>query len=247
MYVDAQMEALVGRLPPVADPAWKGATPEQIAEIEQIASGNLPDFYRWFLAKMGGTLDSPREDFRASTVIATYRQGIVQPDPRYLLIGRNPDPVMPRLFFYDLEERCRDDARLLSRPEDGPPWEAEAETFREHLAWGLVLIHRVMSHPQRCEGSLTNDGGTVFEHLDQLMHRFGFTTPIDTGAFCGVYERDDAAMTCMSAVKDSNLGLQFFRLGGPDAGSIRRILGEIATATPLEVRITGWSPPLPSP
>ena len=239
MYVDAQMQALVARLPPGTDAAWKGAAPEHIAEIERIAGGDLPDFYRWFLATMGDTVDSPREDFRAATVIAAHREGLVQAHSRFLLIGRNPDPVMPRLFFYDRDAACRDDARLVSRPESGPPWETEAETLREHLAWGLVLIHRVATRPQRWQGSLASDTGAVFEHLDPVMRRLGFTAPIDTGSFCGVYERDDAAMTCMSAVKHDNLGRSFFRLGGPDADTLRSILDAIAGSTPLEVEITG--------
>ena len=38
--------------------------------------------------------------------------------------------------------------------------------------------------------------------------------------------------------------MHYFNLGGPDAGRLRRILGEIATETSLEVEIDEWEPPL---
>ena len=78
------------------------------------------------------------------------------------------------------------------------------------------------------------------------MGHLGFVSPIATGAFCGLYERADAAMTCMSAVKESNRSLTFFRLGGPDPGILWRTLGEIAAGSSIVVKIESWRPPLPT-
>jgi hypothetical protein len=39
----------------------------------------------------------------------------------------------------------------------------------------------------------------------------------------------------------------FFELGGPDASTLRRILGAVTTRSPLECKIKEWSPPLPGP
>lgn len=243
---EPELEALIARLVPAAErETWTGASADKIAELQALAGRPLPAFYGWFLAKLGGSFGDAREDLRASTVLDAYRKGVVQPDPRYFLIGRNPDPIMPGLMFYDLDAPCRDDARVVSRLEAGPPWEQEFETFREELAWGLLLEHRVITCPQVCSGNLIDDGGDIFGRLDPVMARLGFTSPIETGAFCGLYERADAAMTCMSAVKDTNRGLQFFRLGGPDSVALRRILGEIATGSTIEVSIGAWTPPLP--
>lgn len=239
------MEALLLRIVPAAERAtWTGATPEQIDAIEAIAGRPLPQFYRWFLARMGGSYVTRRQDLGAQTVLDAYRRGVVSPDPRYLLIGRNPDPVMPRLVFYDLDAPCRDDAMVATRPESGLPWEQDFETLREKLAWGMLLRNRVAGCAQTCLGSFTDDAGEVFTELTPMMAHLGFGCPIPTGAFCGLYERDDAVMACMSTVKESNRGLQFFELGGPDAGLLRRLLGEIATGTSLEIEIDEWEPSL---
>lgn len=245
------MEALIARIVSDAERSkWKGATAEQIEELEALAERPLPDSYRWFLATLGGafpheTLGYERQDLRAATVIDAYAKGVVQPDPRYLLIGRIPDPVMPELLFYDLDAPCRDDAMVLTRSENASSMRRSWETLREKLAWGLLRKHRVSSSTQRCEGSFTDAGAEVRAHLDPVMASLGFTSPIPTGAYCGLFEREDAAMTCMEPIEDSRGDLLFFQLGGPDAGTLRRLLGELATKTPLEVKIDRWRPPLP--
>jgi hypothetical protein len=246
------MEALIGRIVPDAEQAtWKGASEEHIMGIEAIAGRPLPEFYRWFLAKMGGAfpherLGHTRQDLRTETVLDAYAKGVVEPDPRFLLIGRVPDPVMPELVFYDLDAPCRDDAMVMSRPEGGPPMRRGFETLREKLAWGMLRKHRVTQCAQRCEGSFTDEGADVISHIGPAMARLGFSSPIETGSYCGLYEREDAAMACVDIIEDSQGDLLFFQLGGPDAGALRRMLGEITTTTPLEVRITRWQPPLPA-
>jgi hypothetical protein len=249
--VDAEMEALVLRIVPAAERAtWQGATAEQVQQLEELAGRPLPGFYRWFLATMGGafphaTFGYARQDLRASTVLAAYDEGLVQPDPRLLLIGRLPDPVMPELLFYDLDAPCRDDAMVLTGPESGPPRRRSFETLREKLAWEMLRRHLVASCAQRCEGSLRDDGARASEHLRSVMADLGFTSPILTGAHCALYERRDAALTFIDPIEDSLGTILFFDLGGPDAGALRRLLGEIATRSPLEVGIDRWMPPLP--
>jgi hypothetical protein len=252
VYIDQDMEPLVARLVPAAERAtWKGASERHVAHIEELAGRPLPDFYRWFLDTMGGafpheTLGYERQDLRAATVIEAYRKGVAQPDPRFLLIGRIPDPVMPELLFYDLDAPCRDDAMVLTRAEGGGPMRRGWQTLREKLAWGMLRKHRVTRCAQRCEGSFAIDGANVRAHLDPVMAGLGFTSPIPTGEHCALFEREDAAMACLEPIEDSQGDLLFFQLGGPEAGTLRRMLGELATKTPLEVRIDRWRPPLPA-
>lgn len=76
------------------------------------------------------------------------------------------------------------------------------------------------------------------------MRQLGFDTPIETGAFCGLYERADAVVVCSSA-PDAEPGVQSFNLGGMDAGQLARISSAIADAG-VEVTPSAWLPPLPT-
>jgi hypothetical protein len=246
------MDALIARIVPKAEQAtWKPATPEQIARIEEIAERPLPSHYAWFLRTMGGAFPHPqfgheRQDLRAATVIRAYDDGIVDPDPRYLLIGRIPDPAMPELVFYDLDAPARDDAMVVMCTEGTSTLRPMFETLREKLAWGMLRKHRVAGCPQRCEGSLSDEGGgEVLASLGPALASLGFSSPVPTGPYCGLFEREDAALTSMVSVSDANRSLQLFNLGGPDATTLRRILGEVATMASIEVRINRFQPPLP--
>ena len=50
----------------------------------------MPEFYRWFLERMGtdmGSMSYDRMDFSAETILAIYENGDATPDGRHLLIG----------------------------------------------------------------------------------------------------------------------------------------------------------------
>jgi hypothetical protein len=75
------------------------------------------------------------------------------------------------------------------------------------------------------------------------MRSLGFDVPVATGDHCGVYHRPDAAMITRAPL-DGEPDLHTFTLGAADQGRIRRILGEIATETSLEVEVDEWDPPI---
>ena len=240
-------ELLLGIVPGLAE-QWQGATPDEIARIEQLAGRPLPPFYRWFLTRMGhgmGPLAYPTLDFSAQRVIACYEEQLVMPHPRFLLIGHESDELMPLHLFYDLDAPARADARVMSRDARGGPLYDGFDTFREMLAWGALLLFRIEKMPQRCEGTLNGGHPEVLSDVDPLMSSLGFTRSIPTGRFCGLYERSDAVMIFHSNPWSGSAGIQTFILAGGDAGALRRILGAFATQPSLEIEVKQWEPALP--
>jgi hypothetical protein len=243
MLEQPALEALIDRLVPEKQ-RWKGASETQISEIEGLAGRPIPEFYRWFLTSMGGSYTYGLEDFRASTVIDTYGSGVVRRDARYLLIGRIIDPLMPGLILHDLDSPFGIDAAVGTRTDGAFEVSREFQTLREMLVFDLLSRFRLYKARQRCSGSFTDPGGRVFEHLNAAMEQLNFTRPIETGEFCGFFERDDAVMLCMNPMEHAEGGLQFFDLGAGGVKAIRRLLGEITTLTQLKLEIDEWDPEL---
>jgi hypothetical protein len=240
--LEPEMEELLLRIVPNLAEQWRGAPPEEIAQIEEIAGRPLPLFYRWFLLRMGhelGPLIFRSLQFSAPTVLACYAERIVPRNPRFLMIGYDTDEMNPLHLFYDFNYPARDDARVVKQYAH-TPW----ETFREMLAWGQVGAWSVDPLPQKCCGALRDHGGDALGQLEPVMKSLGFETPIQTGRCCGIYLRADAAMVTTDSL-DMNPGTYpIFRLGAQDQGRIRQILGEIVAETSLELKILEWDPPL---
>jgi hypothetical protein len=246
--LEFEMEDLLLRNVPGLAEQWQGTTPDAIAEIERLAGRPLPLFYRWFLTRMGqsmGPLAYPRLDFSAQRVLTCYAEKLVTPHPRFLLIGHESDEMMPLHVFYDLDSPARADARVTKRHARGGELHEQFETLREMLAWGAFSRFRVDRMPQRCQGILTCDHPDVLARIGPLMSNLGFRKPISTGPFCGLYERTDSVMVCSGTIRKEPDGIQAFTLGGSNAGTLRRTLGELATESSLEVEVDSWAPALP--
>jgi hypothetical protein len=69
-------------------------------------------------------------------------------------------------------------------------------------------------------------------------------SPKDYSKKVTIEERPDAALAAKVDVSPRNTDLLVFDLGGPDAGTLRRILGEVVTRTSIELTITRWTPRL---
>jgi hypothetical protein len=76
------------------------------------------------------------------------------------------------------------------------------------------------------------------------MQRLGFAVPIETGAYSGLYEREDAALICSGTPNDPPV-VQAFGLGGRDAVTLAQILSEVAGELTVEIKPSAWKPPLP--
>lgn len=240
-----ELEKLFLRLDPNSPQEWKSASAAQIDAIERIAGRPVPKFYSWFLDRMGedmGSMSYGLVDFSARRVLSVYHEGELSPDGRRLLIGYNLDEVMPVHFFYDLDRPARDDCMVVQTEIDDFCPRPTAETFREMLGWAKFTNRRVRKLPQVCEGSVSGPEGMVRPKVDAAMTDLGFSNLLRSGPFCGLYDRDDAAAS-FSGRPDLPPKSLSFRLGGSDVGSLRRILGSLASSD-LEVEVGEWEPAL---
>ena len=245
--LEPEMELMLGRLIPDFTSQVKGATPDEIEAIERLAGGPLPRFYQWFLWRMGrsmGPLTYRSLDFSAQRILAAYDDGTFKPDPHLLVIGYETDPIYPVHIAYDLEHRTRDDARVTRSTDEPLPEDQSFETFREMLAYGELLRTRVSRQAQRVEIVLGDKSARgVAAQLAPVMASLGFTSPIATGEYCSLFEREDATL-----IGFTNLGagpsMQATSLGARGEAEIRRLLGTIATETGLQIDVDDWDPPL---
>lgn len=242
------METLLLQLMPELSSIWEGVGSEEIDRIEEVAGRPLPPFYRWFLSRFGrtmGPLTYRSLDFSCEVVLAAYANARVEHDPRYLLIAYDHDPVYPNHAFYDLDSPARDDALIMGceylDEEDFTP---RFETLREMIAWGALFTHGVRKHPQRCTGMFEISGGDALPQLQPVLEALGFSTPIATGRYCGVFRGPNMDLVSRSTPGE-NPHLQAFDIGATDAMTIRSLLGEVAHATSLELEIRRWDPVLP--
>lgn len=248
MRVEPGLEDFLVRVAPKPSTPWEGATTDEIARLEAAAQRPLPPFYQWFLARLGrrmGPVAIRTVDFSIERIVACYASGIAPSDPRYLLIGYDLDRQVTLHYFYDLERAARDDAAVVRMAMDGGEVYDEFETFREMLAWRALIEHRVYRAPQTCRGVFDDDDCDANAKLDPVMSRLGFTSPVETGRFCRVYERDGAVMACSTTPREVPEEFSFFDLAGPDTATLRSVLGAIAVETSLTVEVQAWKPPLP--
>jgi len=243
---ETSLETLLNRLVPGSTGQWQGATGSEIERIEAIAGRPLPPFYRWFLSRMGrsmGPISYPTVDFSAHGVLSALTSGQMAAHPRYLLIGYEQDELMPLHYFYDLDQPIRGDALVVRMITPRDESHEQFETFREMLAWGELWSQRIERAPQQCAGTL-RASVEVQARLEPMMRRLGFEVPIETGSYCGLYEREDAALICTGTPNDPPVS-QTFGLGGRDAVTLAQILSEVASELTVEIKPSAWKPPLP--
>ncbi len=244
MQLEAEMEAFLARIGQGLD-GCKGASDEDLAKLESIAGQALPPFYRGFLSQLGrdpGKLPNFLWDYTATTVLQAYDDGDVGASAPVLLIARMEDPLMRTELFYDLSQPLRDDA-LVTRGAagDGSP---AAQTLREWIGYLAMVAGRVRPSPQRCRGVVKEAGGEVAAALRRVMDQLQCTSPITTGPYCALYERDDLAFAAKVDPEPENRDFLVFYAGATDAATLRRFLGEVAVHGGLEVTISDWEPKL---
>ena len=241
------LEQVFLRIDPTLPQQWRGASATQIDALERIAGRPLPEFYRWFLERMGadmGSMSYDGVDFSAETILAAYEHGYVRPDDRHLLIGYDEDQLMQFHVFYDLDHPARGDCMVVHMELGSSP-EPAYETFREMIGWGSFTNRLVRRLPQVSSGLVSVSDGPVRPHVDAIMKDLGFSDLLPSGPFCSLHERGDVAMSFMGG-PDMEPDILVFNLGGPDPGTLRRILGSFAVSGYLAVEIKEWKPPLES-
>lgn len=246
-WTEPDVEAFLLATVPELAGVWRGAASEDIDALERIAGRPLPPFYRWFLGRMGrdmGPLEDTTLDCTAQRILQCYREGRVQVDPRYFLIGYETDESVPVHLFYDLERPLRNDAAVLEMYLSGADPTDRFETFRERLAWGAMVGHRLQQLPQRCMGLLTGERGAILDTLEPVMTSLGFTQPVLTGTCCGVFDRHDSALACHISPETPPQDFIVFELGGSGQAALRRTLGMLASSTALAIEVQEWDPPI---
>ena len=241
-----EVEDLLLRTVPGLAEQWLGATPDEVEQLKRLAGRPLPRFYRWFLSRMGrsmGPLAYPSQDFSARRVLDCYARKLVAPNPRFLLIGYEFDEMVPLHAFYDLDAPARGDATVTARYARGGDEPIDRfETFHEMLSWSALFRFRFEQLSQKCEGTLYREDADLLSLLAPVLGNLGFTQSITTGRYCGLYERADAVMMCGGTPRENLENVRTFLLGGSNAGVLRRILGEVAKESSLEVEVNTWTP-----
>ncbi|MEM7156594.1 MAG: hypothetical protein AAF799_27350 [Myxococcota bacterium] len=246
--LEPELEALLLRLVPNLEKEWAPAPQEILEELEdrvELTGHDFPQCHQWFMSKMGGSvgaLEPSLGGFTAAKVLEAYESATVDLGPKQFLIGRMPDPLMPLDVFYDFEHPVRDDALVCRAVVEAGPVVKMIETFREYIAVQALMNHRVMTAPQRCFGAFVTSSSGMGEKLDEVMGTLGFTTPVATGSYCGLYETEDMTMVARATITPENEGIRVFHVSGPSVTAIRRLLGEIATATTFQVDADEWTP-----
>src|SRR5579862_8280587 len=192
---ESELVRLLVQLVPTAANETRGAPEEEIVQIERLAGRALPGFYKWFLRNMGtamGPYGYPRMDCSASTILGCYQKDLVPPNKQFLLIGYSTDPMVPLHIFYDLDRPVRDDACVVEADDLEGTIEAKFETFREMIAWGNFLEHKILLRPVYCRGLLKQDDANVLPQLHPLLEQYGLISPIlrGTGSYCTLLDSD---------------------------------------------------------
>jgi hypothetical protein len=104
---------------------------------------------------------------------------------------------------------------------------------------------KISTQPQRVRAVLcARQETSVAECLAPVMAKLGFTSPIKTGPYCLLYEREDAALVGSTTLADEVPKNQGIGLGARDQTEIRRILGILTMDAELEVDVDEWDPEL---
>lgn len=243
VHEEAELESLFLRLAPNLQREWRGASTTEINAIEKIAGRPLPIFYRWFLERMGkqmGSLSYDLIDFSVEKILKVYKDENITPDGCNLLIGYNNDKAMPMHIFYNLDLPAREDCMVGQMELDDNCVRPKFETFREMLGWGKFTTRRVKKFPQVFSGVVSVSQGLARPHVDAIMKDLGFVEVLTCGPFCGLYDRDNAAIS-YTGTPSLAPRMLVFRLGGADVDNLRDILGKLAT-TEIEVKVTDGQP-----
>ena len=246
--LEPQVEALYRSLVPDFEAQVSGASEAEIGSLEELAGRPLPRFYRWFLLRMGhymGPFEYPTIDFTAPAVLASYSERLVLPSPRFLMVGRESDEMMPLHVFYDLDCPARDDARVTKSHALGGGFHHQFETLREMFTWGNFMALHVETLAQRCVGSFYDPEGDVLARLNPVMHSLGFENPVPTGSHCALFRGEGAGMVTRAA-PGRPPEIHTFRFGAANPARLRKILGMIGHETNLQVECGEWFPRLSS-
>jgi hypothetical protein len=244
---EPEMERLVATLLTGQATTLEGASEAEIESLEALLSAPLPEFYRWFLSRMGrsmGPLRYDRLDFSIDRIISSIKESPEHATDELLLIGYGIDDMVPLHLYYDLRRPARHDALVMLGDDPEGPFDAQFETFREMVAWGKFAEHRVAKATQRCRGLVSTRGDGLMTSLRGCLDAMGFApvAGIPTGELCGLFE-NAANSLVVSSTPDRDPTIHGFYAGGTSEASIRQVLGQIEERADLAIEVKEWTPP----
>lgn len=242
-----ELELLLERYVPDMASRWSRASDADIAALETLAGGPLPDCYLWMLQRLGrgwSDIAYGSLDLSARTVVQAHARELFPPHEGRLGIGIDTDPWQPQLRYLDLEAAADGDAPVLVADPDDGELSVEYETLRAFIGVAAFNGHRLRPMPVKLEGVfLGSDGSAVLDELEPLVEDLGFRSPLATGAYCTIY--DDGEVALSSYCKPSpqhRFDVLPFRLGADTEAALRKLLGIITTSTDLVTHDLVWMP-----
>lgn len=252
-----QVEALLEFLHPGFSRLVEGNTDAEIEALQAlVAPEPLPEFYRWFLKRMGRNLGPfvyPRHDFSASTLVALHQEGVLEPDPDHeeLLIGfdHTYTYVGPVHMVYNFTKRTAFDAQVDSGTVEGSIGSVLSETFVELFCYHKFHAHRIDCFPAYLRCILETDwahyqpvpdGHSLLDELEPALLSMGFESMLSHGIRGGLYNRADIALVTSASQRRETAPLHVVTIGGESEAAIKLVLGEVLAQTGLTMSRPKW-------
>ncbi len=203
---------LVERYDPDYSRKLRGASPEEIRDLEGLAGQPLPESYREFLTLLGkdmGGLEIEGVDFHIERILEFYRSGDWPPPKGYILFAiQEDDPQMD--YYLECTSPGRRDCPVVRFPSMG---EFSREGYFDSLDPSLndFLLSLAFSEKRMEDfelqrlltpstGSRKQDPGLIVNPvelvrvIDERAHRLGFERVASTSVAYRFYDQPDAAL-----------------------------------------------------
>lgn len=212
--LEPELEALMMRCVPNMESKWRGATPAEVARVEELAGTELPRCYRWLLLRLGRGWQSiayPTLDFSVHRILEGHQRGQFPRREGMLCIADDVAPDQPQLRYYDIAHAQNDDAPVFMAGPEEDDFEVEFDGLRQMVGWSVFNNHRLNVLPFRCEGRFSaRDEPDAIERFHALLvDELGFEAVIPKSAHCQLYVEPERACSShawlqldLSAVRD---------------------------------------------
>ncbi|NMO18767.1 SMI1/KNR4 family protein [Pyxidicoccus fallax] len=241
---------LVERYDPGYSRKVRGASPEEIADLEELAGQPLSECHREFLARMGrnmGGLEVEGVDFHIERITEFYRSGEWTPPPGYILLAiQEDDPQMD--YYLECPRPGARDCPVVRFPSMGEfsketyfyPLDPSLSDFLLALAFSEkrmeALEHQRLLTPstghRQQEPNILSTPAALLRVLEERALRLGFKRVARSSGAYRFYESPDAALY---ARLDDEGGLRGVTVGASKVRELERISDILSNGTSLVI------------